>query len=105
MARKQKSTKEHVEEITDVMDLERTDKLFDISIERTEFTKGGSMSADDIKKANIMVKIGNMHINTAKTKLGAIRIAGYLDNNRALTLKVKKQTRAALRKKAREAQK
>jgi hypothetical protein len=95
-----KTKKENINDVSDVMDVNRTDELFDIAITRTEFKKPGSMDEMDIKKANIMIKVGNLHINTAKTKLGAIRIAGYLDNNRALTMKIKRKTRASLRKRA-----
>lgn len=90
--------KDKLKEVADHMDLGRTEELFDITIRRADFKSKDPFNGDeDIRKAGLVVKMGNVHINTAKTKISAIRMIGYIDNTRKLTLAVKRRTRRAIR--------
>ena len=63
------------------MDLDRTNAMLENTMDRTDFFSKSKIDDDkEIKKATLVAKMANIHINTAKTKLGAIRILGYKDN-------------------------
>lgn len=65
--------------IDGAMDLKKTEELFDKSIERGESLKGGSYTDKDIKNQRLVLGFGNLHINTAKVKMAAVRFLGYRD--------------------------
>lgn len=81
-------------DVADKMDLERTGELFDITIARADFKSKELFKDDnDIKKARVVVQMGNIHINTAKTKMSAIRLIGYQNNLSQLKHAVQRKVR------------
>ena len=83
-------------DVAEKMDLERTNELFDITIARADFKSKEPFKDDnDIKKARVVVQMGNIHINTAKTKMSAIRLIGYQNNLSQLKNAVQRKVRNA----------
>lgn len=69
-----------IKKIDDVMDLDRTDKLFSSSIDKAGSLTKGEYREEDIKKQRLVIGFGNLHVNTAKVKMSAVRLMGYRDN-------------------------
>lgn len=84
----------HLKSVRDTMDMDRTDGLFKTSIERAESLKKRAYSEKDVKTQNIVIKFGNLHVNTAKAKMSAVRLLGYKksieDTTRAVARKIRK---------------
>lgn len=66
-----------LKKIEEIMDTDRTNGLFDSSIKRSGALIGEEYTLDDLKKMKIVLGAGNLHVNTAKTKMGAIKLLGY----------------------------
>lgn len=66
--------------IDEVMDVSRTNDLFDSSIKRSGANSDEKYSEADLKQMRTIIGFGNLHINTAKVKLGVARLRGYRDN-------------------------
>lgn len=86
--------KDQLQEIADRLDLTRTDKILETMIDRSDFYNKEKFDENgDIKKARLVVGAGNLHINTARAKLGALRMVGYQDNLGKLKATVQKRVR------------
>lgn len=80
--------------------LDRTEKIFDTVIERTDLhTKDKVKTPDDLRKIQTVLKAGNLHVNSARIHLSAIRFVGYMDNMRKLKDAVQRRTRDSLKPK------
>jgi len=86
-----------ISDVDAVMDVGRTNGLFDASINRAESLKKEPYTEEDIKKQRLVIGFGNLHINTAKTKLSAVRMFGYRNTQRLLKEAVQKKIRKASR--------
>ena len=87
--------KEIVKDIVGKMDLDRTDKLFDASITSADSLSKEPYTEDSIKKQRLVIGFGNLHVNSAKVKLGAIRMNGYVDSTKSLKRAVDRKVRNA----------
>ncbi len=77
----------------DLMDLERTDKLFNSAIERSDSHSSVKYTEEDIKKQRVVIGFGNLHIGTAKVKLGMERMRGYRDSIRGIKQSIDRKVR------------
>lgn len=82
-----------LEKVDELMDLDRTDELFNSSIKRSGSHDTEPYGEEDIKKQRLVVGFGNLHINTAKVKLGVARMKGYLDSTKSLKKAVDRKVR------------
>jgi len=72
-------TQDLQDELQGALNLERTNELFDASIKRSGAKGTTEYNEEDIKKQRIVIGYGNLHLNTAKTKISASRMTGYRD--------------------------
>ncbi len=89
-----------LEEIEVKMDLERTDQLFSSAIKSAGALEGQRYTEDSLKQMRAVMGAGNLHINSAKVKLGAIRLMGYVAGVRATSNAVSRKVRDAVRRKS-----
>ena len=86
--------KSKVDDVIEKMDLDRTNKVFNQTIEKTGYN--GSKPMDDeleVKKARILIAAGNLHVHTAKTAISAIRLSGYRSDMEGIKNAVQKKVR------------
>lgn len=81
--------------IDDVMDLDRTNQLFDSAIRRADANGKEKYTEEDVKFQRLVTGFGNMHINSAKVKLSVVRMRGYQANTGALKKAVDRKVRNA----------
>ncbi len=82
-------------DIAKKLDLQRTDELFDITITRADYKTKKLFTDDDVKIARLVIQAGNLHVNSAKVKLGALRLVGYRDTSKQLEKTIAKKARNA----------
>lgn len=84
------------QEIDSQMDLDKTEKIFYSLIARSHINDTSKeMTPEEIKKINAVLQGGNLHVNTAKVKISATRLAGFRDGIRQTKLTVQRKTRNA----------
>lgn len=87
-------SREKVEKIEKHLDLDRTNDLFDVAITRSGAKKSNNeWNEEDLKKQKLLVGFGNLHINTAKAKITAIRMIGYVQGLVGVKKAVERKTR------------
>lgn len=87
--------KENLQEVVKQMDLARTDALFDATLEKVK-ALDDTIPYDtelEVKKGRLAIAAGNIHVNSAKVKLGALRLLGYRDSLRKTKLAVQRKFR------------
>ena len=65
------------EKIKDVLDVNRTDELFDTSIIKSDSFSKTPYNDQNLKGAKMTLGFGNLHVNTAKAKMQAIKLLGF----------------------------
>ena len=89
--------KEKIEKTLKVLDTDRTNKLFESSIKSSDAYSGKPYGENTLKAARMTVNFGNLHVNTARTKISVIRLLGYRDAisriKRAVGRKIKRSRR------------
>lgn len=66
-----------VEKVVEVLDTDKTAHLFEVSIKKANALDAAPYTEDSLRAARMNINYGNLHVNTAKTKLSAIRLVGY----------------------------
>ncbi len=84
---------DEIKKLGDQMNLDRTEGLFDASIKKAKALETAEYTPDDIKKSRLVIGFGNLHLNTARTKLSAIRFLGYQNNLKAIKDAVERKQR------------
>lgn len=92
------SEKHEGKKISDSMDLSKTEGIFDSLIVRSRINDK-SLPFDDaeIKKAKAVIGAGNLHVSSARVKVGALRLVGYTDSLAKLKIAVERKSRNARR--------
>lgn len=81
-----------IEKVEPYLDVERTNKLFDISIIRADANSTTPFDQKSLGDWKVMVSTGNLHLNTAKAKVQTLRLIGYRDNLQSMNRALKKKT-------------
>ena len=80
--------------VNEKLDINRTDQIFDSIIHRAKVNdRSAPMNDDELKKVNAVIKAGNLHVNTAKTKVSVFRFIGYRDNQEKIKLAIDRKVR------------
>lgn len=85
--------KDAVQELNKTLDVKRTDELFDASIKSADALAGRLYDENSLKAARMTVNFGNLHVNTAKTKLSAVRLIGYRNEANKLKQNIDRKIR------------
>lgn len=80
-------------EVKDILDLDRTNELFDSSIKSADSKSGKAYTKDSVKEAKVALGFGNLHINTAKIKTQILRMIGFKNNISQIKSNIERQIR------------
>ena len=83
------------QDIDQHLDLDRTNKLFDISIVKSGAEDVTPYDEKSLRASKLTLGFGNLHVNTAKTKVGILRLIGYQDNLKKIKDNVSRKLRNA----------
>lgn len=85
-------------EASEALDLDRTGTMFDSLIIRAGVNETSKLfDAEEQKKTRLALAAGNLHAKTAQIKLGAIRLAGYVENKKKLREAIQNKVKDAMR--------
>lgn len=85
--------KEEIKKVSEILDVNRTDKLFDSSIVSSQANSRKVYTVDSLRAAKVALGFGNLHVNTSRIKLNAIRMLGFMDNLRKVKQAVGRRIR------------
>lgn len=86
-----------VERIVEVLDVDRTNELFEAGITRSDALSTEQFNESNLKGFKAALGAGNLHVNTARAKMSAIRLVGYRDSLAAMKGAIKKKVRSSLK--------
>lgn len=90
------SEEKEFKDLAEQMDLSKTGDIFDSLIERSKVNnKGLPLDEAEIKKVKTVLGAGNLHVNAARVKVGALRLVGYRDNLSKLKIAIERKSRNA----------
>jgi hypothetical protein len=86
--------KAKLDKLVDQLDTGRTNEIFDSMIVRSKINdRSKELGEDAVKQARVVIGSGNLHINTARAKMSAIRMVGYTDGLVKTKLAVQRKIR------------
>lgn len=69
-----------LDKLVDQLDTDRTNEIFDSMIIRSSINdRKNSLDEASVKQARVVIGSGNLHVNTSRAKMSAIRMIGYTD--------------------------
>lgn len=90
------SEEKEFKDLAGSMDLSRTGEIFDSLIHRSKIhDKALPFDEAEIKKAKAVLGAGNLHVNSARVKIGALRLVGYRENLGRLQAAIERKSRNA----------
>lgn len=87
-----------LKQIEEVMNLERTDQLFDATIKSANALSGNPFTKESVKEMSVVVSSGKLHVSTANAKLNAVKMVGYINGIRSTKNAVDRRIRSIRRK-------
>jgi len=90
--------KKELRNVDKFLNIDRTDQLFNVAIKKADSLNTNLYDNHSIRANKLALGFGNLHINTAKTKIQAIRLIGYKDNSAGLIRSVKRKIRSSRKK-------
>lgn len=86
--------KKNLTKLVEQLNTDRTDEIFDSMIVRSDINnKKNALDENAVKQARVVIGAGNLHVNTSRAKMTAIRMVGYTDSLTKTKLAIKRKLR------------
>ena len=88
--------KSKLTKLVDQLDTGRTNEIFDSMIVRSSINdRSKVLDESAVKQARVVIGSGNLHVNTSRAKMSAIRMVGFTDGMVKTKLAVQRKIRNA----------